>query len=196
MSIELIKTIVYYLAAFTLIFAASEFYLKATKLWEHKHANDVAESISISGELVSVGPMIIWAINYFFINYWIGVVDEIFLIALSLLRILVAVKLWVIIPENQNSSQPEILPENSNQELIEEKTIKNTPYSDSYYVIIIPQNEKQEQAIVSLLPELSQSLIKETKLYHSHIFNSKEDAYLVSKSYRELNFYSIVTANL
>lgn len=196
MSIVLIKTIVYYLAAFTLIFAASEFYLKAKKLWEYKHANEVAESISIPGELISVGPMIIWAMNYFFINYWIGLVDELFLIVLSLLRILVGIKLWVIVPESENNSEAKIVVDNNNQDLIEQKTIENTPSSDSHYVIIIPQNDAQEQEIVRLLPELSQTFIQETKLYHSHVFNSKEDAYAVSNRYREQNFYSIVTSSL
>ncbi|AVH71281.1 tellurite resistance TerB family protein [Nostoc sp. 'Lobaria pulmonaria (5183) cyanobiont'] len=68
--------------------------------------------------------------------------------------------------------------------------------SEVFYTIVIPQNDKQEQASAQKFSELSRYNVAEGFIYRSQPFYSREFAKIFSNQYRALNLFSIVTEML
>jgi len=65
---EIFQMVVYVLAFASIGFTFTKVYLASNKLWTRKHEIEVAESFSVTGELIGLIPAIIFALNYFFSN--------------------------------------------------------------------------------------------------------------------------------
>ena len=74
--------------------------------------------------------------------------------------------------------------------------LKYDEISDVFYTIVIPQNEKQEQAIAQNFSDLTRYNVVEGFVYRSQPFYSREFAKIFSNQYRALNLFSIVTEML
>jgi len=92
---EIIQKVIYVLAFVSLGFSFAEVYLKLNKLWTRKHETVVAESISVTAELMGMLPGLIYALNYFFERQWQGMLDELSYLVLGGFTILIGIKLWV-----------------------------------------------------------------------------------------------------
>ncbi len=68
--------------------------------------------------------------------------------------------------------------------------------SEVFYTIVIPQNDKQEQAIAQNFSDLTRLNVAEGFVYRSQPFYSKEFAKIFNNQYRALNLFSIVTEML
>lgn len=74
--------------------------------------------------------------------------------------------------------------------------LKHDEISEVFYTIVIPQNEKQEQAIAQNFSDLTRYNVAEGFIYRSQPFYSREFAKIFSNQYRALNLFSIVTEML
>ena len=101
----------------------------------------------------------------------------------------------ILIRIDKNISEPEKL---INIELngMFRRYLKYDEISEVFYTIVIPQNEKQEQAIAQNFSDLTRYNIAEGFIYRSQPFYSKEFAKIFSNQYRALNLFSIVTEML
>lgn len=63
---EIFQKVVYVLAFASIGFTFTRAYLASNKLWARKHESKVAESISVTAELIGLIPAIIFALNYYF----------------------------------------------------------------------------------------------------------------------------------
>ena len=101
----------------------------------------------------------------------------------------------ILIRIDKNISEPERL---INIELngMFRRYLNHDEISELFYTIVIPQNEKQEQAIAQKFSELSRYNVAEGFVYRSQPFYSREFAKIFSNQYRALNLFSIVTEML
>ncbi|NEQ65392.1 MAG: TerB family tellurite resistance protein, partial [Symploca sp. SIO2D2] len=74
--------------------------------------------------------------------------------------------------------------------------ISQQPNPAKYHVVVVPQNERQVQVIMTSLPELARYEVAEGVAYNSSPFYSKDYANVISEGYRSLNLFSIVTFSL
>ena len=50
-------------------------YLKLNKIWKRKHEREVAQSVSIMGNVLDVFPLMLLSANYFLVAQWQGLFD-------------------------------------------------------------------------------------------------------------------------
>ena len=76
-------------------FTVGAAYLKLNKIWIRKHNAEVADSVSIVGNVVYIIPLTFFALNYILIAHWQGVIDSVIWIISGIVYILIGSRLWV-----------------------------------------------------------------------------------------------------
>ncbi|MCB1326764.1 MAG: hypothetical protein KDK35_16135 [Leptospiraceae bacterium] len=92
---EIFKTILHYFVLASLAFAVIEAYLTINKIWLRKHEKVVAESISISAQLLAVGTGLPYAIHYLLDEEWEGAADTILFLLVNGVLFSIGIGLWV-----------------------------------------------------------------------------------------------------
>lgn len=70
-------------------------YLKLNKIWKRKHNVEVADSVSVVGNVIFIVPLSFFALNYAFMAHWQGVIDSVIWIISGIIYILIGSRLWV-----------------------------------------------------------------------------------------------------
>jgi len=311
---ELFQKVISVLAFLSIGFSLIEVYLTVNQIWKRKHERVVAESISVSANLVSLIPGFIFSLNFFLQGEYIGLIDSTLFAGLAIFYIFVGMSLWVegerkkglwtLIKQTLNFERKEagdlaksffkpsgaqkvinilsqlamideVIDPREKQFIqsfidnwninysIDDNLIDNQTTSNSvslinlrkdvidylstsppqkqvselndmvkalinidqevseqeklimgeldglfseyisqqtnlarYHVVVIPQNERQAQVIMTSLPELARYEVAEGIAYNSGPFYSKDYADVISEGYRSLNLFSIVTFSL
>ena len=92
---EFIKSAVGFLAYAALAFSLAAAYLKINKIWKRKHNAEVANSVSIAGNVLDVVPLAVFALNYVLIAQWQGFVRSAIWIVAGLILIMIGSGFWV-----------------------------------------------------------------------------------------------------
>lgn len=92
---EFFKSFIGIMAYASLGFTVAAAYLKINKIWKRKHNAEVADSISIVGNVIYVIPLSFFALNYISIAHWQGLIDSVIWIASGIVYILIGSRLWV-----------------------------------------------------------------------------------------------------
>jgi hypothetical protein len=92
---EFFKSFIGIMAYASLGFTVAAAYLKINKIWKRKHNAEVADSVSIIGNVIHVIPLSFFALNYIFIAHWQGLIDSVIWIASGIVYILIGSRLWV-----------------------------------------------------------------------------------------------------
>jgi hypothetical protein len=92
---EFFKSFIGIMAYLSLGFTVAAAYLKINKIWKRKHNAEVADSVSIVGNVIYVIPLSFFALNYIFIAHWQGLIDSVIWIASGIVYILIGSRLWV-----------------------------------------------------------------------------------------------------
>ncbi|MBP0033378.1 MAG: hypothetical protein J7524_09440 [Roseofilum sp. Belize BBD 4] len=92
---ENFERIISILAFLSIGFSLTEVYLTINQIWKRKHERAVAESISVTANLVSLIPGVIFALNYLLQGELIGLIDTTLFGGLAVFYILVGTSLWV-----------------------------------------------------------------------------------------------------
>ena len=99
---EFIKSFVGVMAYAALGFSFASVYLKINKLWKRKHIAEVANSVSIVGNLFDIIPLTFFSLNFFIVAQWQGLIDSIIWIFAGAITVLIGSGLWV--QENRHQS--------------------------------------------------------------------------------------------
>ena len=92
---ETFQNIVSVLAFLSIGFSVAEVYLTVNQVWKRKHERVVAESISVSANLVSLIPGFIFSLNYLLAGELVGLIDTLLFAGLAVFSILVGASIWV-----------------------------------------------------------------------------------------------------
>jgi hypothetical protein len=92
---ETFKAFVGIVAYGSLGFTVVAAYLKINKIWKRKHNAEVADSVSVVGNVIYIIPLSFFAMNYMFASLWQGLIDSIIWIASGVVYILIGSRLWV-----------------------------------------------------------------------------------------------------
>ncbi len=92
---EVLKSLIGILAYASLGFSATAAYLKLNKVWKRKHIAEVANSVSIAGNVVDIIPLTFFALNFMFVAQWQGLIDSIIWIIAGVSFIFIGSGLWV-----------------------------------------------------------------------------------------------------
>ena len=76
-------------------FTVAAAYLKINKIWKRKHSAEVADSVSIVGNVVYIIPLSFFALNYVFMAHWQGLIDSMIWITSGIIYVLIGSRLWV-----------------------------------------------------------------------------------------------------
>jgi hypothetical protein len=74
-------------------FAAA--YLKINKIWQRKHIEEVASSVSIMGNVFDIIPLTIFSLNFLFAAQWQGLIDSMLWIVAGMVSVFIGSGLWV-----------------------------------------------------------------------------------------------------
>ena len=69
---EFFKALISILAYAALGFSATAAYLKINKIWKRKHNAEVANSVSIAGNVIGLIPMMAFGLNFLLVAQWHG----------------------------------------------------------------------------------------------------------------------------
>lgn len=92
---EFFKSFIGVMVYASLGFTVAAAYLKLNKIWKRKHNAEVADSVSIVGNVIYIIPLTFFALNYILIAHWQGVIDSVIWIASGIIYILIGSRLWV-----------------------------------------------------------------------------------------------------
>lgn len=92
---ELLKSVIVIMAFASLGISAAAAYLRINKLWKRKHHPEVADSISITANVILIIPLSVYSLNYLFANLWVGLLDSLVWIGAAVVSILIGSRLWV-----------------------------------------------------------------------------------------------------
>jgi hypothetical protein len=92
---ELFKSFISIMAYASLGFSIAAAYLKINKVWKRKHIEEVANSVSIMGNVFDVIPKTFFALNFFFIAQWQGLIDSMLWMSAGVISVLIGSGLWV-----------------------------------------------------------------------------------------------------
>jgi len=92
---EYFKSFVGTMAYASLGFTVAAAYLKINKIWIRKHHVEVADSVSIVGNVIYIIPLSFFALNYMFLAQWQGLIDSIIWITSGIVYVLIGSRLWV-----------------------------------------------------------------------------------------------------
>ena len=99
---EMFKSFVSVMAYASLGFSLTAAYLKLNKIWKRKHIGEVANSVSILGNVFDIIPLTFFALNFLFVAQWQGLIDSIIWIFAGIVTVLIGSGLWV--QENRHKS--------------------------------------------------------------------------------------------
>jgi hypothetical protein len=92
---ESFKSLISTLAFASLGFSIAAAYLKINKIWKRKHIEEVANSVSIAGNVVDLIPLTFFALNFLLVAQWQGLIDSIIWIAAGMVSVLIGSGMWV-----------------------------------------------------------------------------------------------------
>ena len=92
---ELFKSFISIMAYASLGFSFAAAYLKINKIWKRKHIADVANSVSIMGNVFDIIPLSFFALNFLFVAQWQGMIDSVLWIFAGIVSVLIGSGLWV-----------------------------------------------------------------------------------------------------
>jgi hypothetical protein len=92
---ELFKSFISIMAYASLGFSFAAAYLKINKVWKRKHIEEVANSVSIMGNVFDVIPLTFFSLNYLFVAQWQGLIDSVLWIFAGVVSVLIGSGLWV-----------------------------------------------------------------------------------------------------
>ena len=92
---ELFKSFISIMAYASLGFSFAAAYLKINKIWKRKHIADVANSVSIMGNVFDIIPLSFFALNFLFVAQWQGMIDSVLWIFAGVVSVLIGSGLWV-----------------------------------------------------------------------------------------------------
>jgi len=92
---ELFKSFISVMAYASLGFSFSAAYLKINKIWKRKHIEEVANSVSIAGNVVDIIPLTIFALNFMIVAQWQGLIDSLVWIAAGVVSVFIGSGFWV-----------------------------------------------------------------------------------------------------
>lgn len=99
---EFLKSFISIMAYASLGFSIAAAYLKMNKIWKRKHIAEVANSVSVTGNIVDLIPLSIFALNYMMVMQWQGFLDSVIWIVAGIASVLIGAGVWV--PENRRKS--------------------------------------------------------------------------------------------
>jgi hypothetical protein len=92
---EAFKSLIGILAYASLGFSATAAYLKLNKVWKRKHNAEVANSVSIAGNVIDIIPLSFFALNFLIVAQWQGFIDSIIWIITGVVFVFIGSGLWV-----------------------------------------------------------------------------------------------------
>lgn len=92
---ELFKSFISIMAYASLGFSFAAAYLKINKIWKRKHIAEVANSVSIMGNVFDIIPLSFFALNFLFVAQWQGMIDSVLWIFAGGVSVLIGSGLWV-----------------------------------------------------------------------------------------------------
>lgn len=92
---ELFKSYISIMAYASLGFSFAAAYLKINKIWQRKHIEEVASSVSIMGNVFDIIPLTIFSLNFLLAAQWQGLIDSMLWIVAGMISILIGSGLWV-----------------------------------------------------------------------------------------------------
>ncbi len=92
---ELFKSFISIMAFASLGFSIAAAYLKINKIWKRKHIEEVANSVSIMGNVFDIIPKMFFSLNFFFIAQWQGLIDSMLWMSAGVISVLIGSGLWV-----------------------------------------------------------------------------------------------------
>lgn len=92
---ELFKSFINIMAYASLGFSFAAAYLKINKIWQRKHIEEVASSVSITGNVFDIIPLTIFSLNFLFAAQWQGLIDSMLWIVAGMISVLIGSGLWV-----------------------------------------------------------------------------------------------------
>ncbi len=99
---EFIKSFIGIMAYAALGFSIAAAYLKINKIWKRKHIAEVANSVSIVGNLFDIIPLTFFSLNFLIVAQWQGLIDSVIWIFAGAITVLIGSGIWV--PENRHKS--------------------------------------------------------------------------------------------
>jgi hypothetical protein len=92
---ELFKSFISIMAYASLGFSIAAAYLKINKVWKRKHIAEVANSVSIMGNVFDVIPKTFFSLNFFFVAQWQGLIDSMLWMSAGVISVLIGSGHWV-----------------------------------------------------------------------------------------------------
>ena len=92
---ELFKSFINIMAYASLGFSFAAAYLKVNKIWKRKHIEEVANSVSIMGNVFDIIPLTFFSLNFLFVAQWQGLIDSVLWIFAGVASVLIGSGLWV-----------------------------------------------------------------------------------------------------
>ncbi len=92
---ELFKSFISIMAFASLGFSIAAAYLKINKIWKRKHIEEVANSVSIMGNVFDIIPKMFFSLNFFFIAQWQGLIDSMLWMSAGVISVLIGSGAWV-----------------------------------------------------------------------------------------------------
>lgn len=92
---ELFKSFISIMAYASLGFSFAAAYLKINKIWKRKHIAEVANSVSIMGNVFDIIPLTFFSLNFFLVAQWQGLIDSVLWIFAGVMSVLIGSGLWV-----------------------------------------------------------------------------------------------------
>jgi len=92
---ELFKSYISIMAYASLGFSFAAAYLKINKIWQRKHIEEVASSVSIMGNVFDIIPLTIFSLNFLLAAQWQGLIDSMLWIFAGMISVLIGSGLWV-----------------------------------------------------------------------------------------------------
>ena len=92
---EFLKSAIGVLAYGVLAISLAAAYLKINKIWKRKHNSEVANSVSIAGNVLDVIPLAVFALNFALIAQWQGFIRSSIWIIAGLILIMIGSGFWV-----------------------------------------------------------------------------------------------------
>lgn len=99
---ESFKSVIGIMAYASLGFSFAAAYLKINKIWKRKHNEEVANSVSIVGNIFDIIPLTFFSLNFLILSQWQGLIDSVVWIFAAAISIVIGSGLWV--QENRNKS--------------------------------------------------------------------------------------------
>ena len=89
---EMFKAFISAMAYASLGFSFAAAYLKVNKIWKRKHISEVANSVSIVGNVLDIIPLTFFALNFMFAAQWQGLIDSVLWIVAGFVTVMIGAR--------------------------------------------------------------------------------------------------------